>query len=204
MAEKFLSKVYAARGVDETRTIYDGWSASYDAEVGETGYATPGRIAAALAGLIKDKAAPLLDYGCGTGLGGLALRMQGFSVIDGMDLSPRMLEQARAKGLYRHLTAVSGDAPPPVSAGTYSAIGAVGVIGAGAAPVSVLVQLLDCLEPGGLLAFSFNDHTLEDPGYAAVVDGWLRDGAAVERFREHGPHLPQNRLGANVYVIEKT
>ncbi|MEC3860220.1 class I SAM-dependent methyltransferase [Mesobacterium sp. TK19101] len=204
MAEKFLSKVYTVSGVDETRAIYDDWSASYEAEIGENGYATPGRIAAALAGLIADKSRPLLDYGCGTGLGGLALRLQGFSVIDGMDLSPEMLEQARAKHLYRHLAIVAGDAPPPVDPGTYGAIAAVGVIGSGAAPVSVLAQLLDCLAPGGLLAFSFNDHTLEDPSYAAVVDGWLRSGAAVERFREHGPHLPGIGLGANVYVIEKT
>ncbi len=74
MAEKFLDKVYDAKGTDETRALYDDWAASYDAEIAENGYATPRRCAEALAGFATDPSLPVLDFGCGTGLSGLALR----------------------------------------------------------------------------------------------------------------------------------
>ena len=48
----------------------------------------------------------MLDLGCGTGLSGLAFRDLSRS-ITGVDLSPRMLERARATGVYTSL--VEGD-----------------------------------------------------------------------------------------------
>ena len=84
MTDKFLDKVYDARTADETRELYDAWSASYEAEVAENGYATPGRCAEALAKHLTDKDAPILDFGCGTGLSGLALKLAGFTTIDGV------------------------------------------------------------------------------------------------------------------------
>ncbi|MDJ0822319.1 MAG: class I SAM-dependent methyltransferase [Paracoccaceae bacterium] len=201
MAENFLDKVYQARTADETKAIYDAWSETYDAEVAENGYATPARCAAALHALCPDSAAPILDFGCGTGLSGLALRLAGFETIDGVDLSPEMLAKAEAKSAYRSLTPITADADLPTG---YSAIAAIGVIGAGAAPLAVLDRILDALEPGGLTVFSFNDHTLEDPAYQARVDALMADGTVTEHFREHGEHLPGYGLKSTVYVLEKT
>ena len=103
MTDKFLDKAYGARDAAETRKLYDDWAASYEAELGENGYATPGRCAAALAKYIPDASRPVLDFGCGTGLSGLAFRAAGFSTIDGVDLTDEMMEQARATGAYRDL-----------------------------------------------------------------------------------------------------
>lgn len=44
-----------------------------------------------------------VDLGCGTGRTGAWLRAQGVAVIDGVDLTPEMLEVARSKGVYRKL-----------------------------------------------------------------------------------------------------
>ncbi|MDU8911558.1 class I SAM-dependent DNA methyltransferase [Aestuariicoccus sp. MJ-SS9] len=200
MTDSFLDKVYAARTAEETRAVYDAWSKSYEAEVAENGYATPGRCAAALHAIMADTNAPILDFGCGTGLSGLALRLAGFTVIDGLDLSPDMLAIARDKGLYRDLSQTQANDPLPRG---YAAIAAIGVIGAGAAPLAVLDRIIDALEPGGFTVFSFNDHTLEDPSYQARVEALMADGTVTERFREHGPHLPGRDLNATVYVLEK-
>ena len=81
---------------------------------------------------------------------------------------------------------------------------AIGVIGAGAAPISVLHTLMRKLAPGGKLVFSFNDHALEDPANEAGLAEWTDTGAAVLLFKEHGPHLPGINLGSNVYVLERT
>lgn len=200
MTDTFLDKVYAARDHDGTRAIYDEWSASYDAEVGELGYATPARCAAALANYAPDKSAQMLDFGCGTGLAGLALRMAGFDTIDGVDLSTEMLAQARQKNVYRKLTQIAADAKP---ASDYTLMSAVGVLGSGAAPISTLDTLVHALPKNGKLVFSLNDRALADPLNTGRLNEWLDCGAARLLFKEHGPHLPGRDMNSTVYVVEK-
>lgn len=199
----FLDKAYGTRDAAATRQLYDDWAASYEAEIAENGYATPGRCAAALARFTKDKSAPILDFGCGTGLSGLALKLAGFSVIDGMDLSPEMLGEARKKDIYRALSVVAGTGAPDIPKGQYSAIAAMGVIGSGAAPVHMLDNLMHALPRDGKCVFSLNDNALRDPAYEARVMEWTDCGAARLLFREHGDHLPGIGMKSNVYVLEK-
>lgn len=202
MTDNFLDKVYAARGEDETREIYDAWAESYEAEVAKNGYVTPGRCAAALAKFTDDRTAPVLDFGCGTGLSGLALKLAGFTTIDGVDLSPEMLAKAKDKNVYRNLSQVAGD--DGLAKGAYPSIAAIGVIGSGAAPISVLDTLMHALDSDGRLVFSFNDHTLQDPIHEARISEWTDCGAARLLFRERGDHLPGLDMKSNVYILEKT
>ena len=204
MTDKFLDKVYDARSADETRDLYDAWSKSYDAEVGENGYATPPRCASALAGKMKDLSQPILDFGCGTGLSGLALKDAGFTTIDGVDLSPDMLKGAEEKGVYRNLRRVDAGEVPVSQPGAYAAVCAIGVIGAGAAPIDTFDMLMNCLAPGGRLVLSFNDHALENPENPARLQSWMDAGKATQLFKEYGDHLPGLGLKSNVYVFEKT
>lgn len=203
MTEKFLDKAYGARDAASTRELYDNWAASYEAEVGENGYATPGRCAEALKKYSDDITKPVLDFGCGTGLSGLALKLAGFTTIDGVDLSADMLAQANDKGVYRTLRHIEAGAPLAHIPSDYAAISAIGVIGAGAAPISVFDTLMKGLAKGGLMVFSFNDHALEDRANEARVNEWTDCGAARLLFREHGDHLPGINLKSNVYVIER-
>ncbi|MCA0872097.1 methyltransferase domain-containing protein [Seohaeicola saemankumensis] len=204
MSDTFLDRVYAARTAAETRALYDAWSASYDAEISAQGYVTPGRCAEALRAHMSDPTQPILDFGCGTGLSGLALALAGFTTLDGVDLSAEMLEGARAKGVYRDLTRIEADQPLRHAPGTYAAIAAIGVIGAGAAPISVFDTLMEGLAAGGLLVFSFNDHALQDPANVAKLAEWTDSGRARERFRDYGPHLTGMNLNSCVYIVEKT
>ena len=45
----------------------------------------------------------VLDLGCGTGLAGLAFKPLA-ATLDGVDLSPAMIEKAKARGIYNNLT----------------------------------------------------------------------------------------------------
>ncbi|WP_299675062.1 methyltransferase domain-containing protein [uncultured Roseobacter sp.] len=204
MTQNYLNKVYDARDANETRTLYDDWSSSYDAEVRKNGYVTPDRCAQALSRFSSDQTQPVLDFGCGTGLSGLALKLAGFETIDGVDLSPDMLAQAEAKRLYRTLTVIDADAPLPVDLANYAAIAAIGVIGAGAAPISVFDDLMRGMAPGALLVLSLNDHALQDRANEGRICEWVDCAAARLLFRESGPHLPGIGLNSNVYVLEKT
>ncbi|APX11626.1 class I SAM-dependent DNA methyltransferase [Tateyamaria omphalii] len=197
----FLDKAYSARNAASTRSLYDDWAASYDAEVRQNGYATPARCAEALKAHVDDLSAPILDFGCGTGLSGLALKLAGFEVIDGVDLSSEMLDGARTKGVYRTLDRIEAGGALPRNG--YTAMAAIGVIGAGAAPIDVLHLLMRALPRSGKLVFSFNDHALEDPANEGGIAEWTDCGAAQLLFKEHGDHLPGIGLESNVYVIEK-
>lgn len=199
---KFLDTAYAARDAASTRALYDNWATTYEAELGEHGYATPGRCAEALKSVTSDLSQPVLDFGCGTGLSGLALKLAGFNTVDGVDISAEMLAEARAKGVYRHLDQIETDAELPRK--DYPLCSAMGVIGAGAAPIDVLHLLMRALPAGGKLVFSFNDHTLEDHSYEGGISEWTDCAAACLLFKESGEHLPGINLNSNVYVLEKT
>jgi len=198
--KKFLDQVYDVATPEATRSLYDDWSATYEAEVSENGYGTSGRIAEALTRHVPDKTAPILDFGCGTGLSGVALRLSGFQTIDGADLSAEMLQGARNKGVYRKLWQVeAGDGLPE----GYTIITAIGVIGAGAAPAGVFDLIMAALPSGGLFALSFNDHALADPQFEGKLRSYTDTGKARLLFQEYGTHLPGIDLKSNVYILEK-
>ncbi len=200
----FLDKAYDMGSVDEVRDFYGNWAETYEAEIAENGYATPGRCAAALAGFAPDKAAPILDIGCGTGLSGLAFRAAGFEKIDGTDLTPDMIEKARGKeGVYRNLFLGDMNEPLPVEPGTYAHMAAVGVMGPNLAPPETINEVLEKLPAGGCFVFSLNDHALAVPEYPGRVIDVVDGGAAELMFKEHGPHLPGIGLESTVFVLRK-
>jgi predicted TPR repeat methyltransferase len=83
------------------RTVFDGYAARFDAHLLGLGYRVPALARAALAG--ADVSGPVLDLGCGTGLMALALADLAPGPWIGVDLSPRMLALAAARGCYAEL-----------------------------------------------------------------------------------------------------
>lgn len=84
------------------RHLFDQFSADYDRKMlDELSYRAP-LILRELAGLVMGatpRSLDILDLGCGTGLGGAAFRELARR-LDGIDLSPRMIGFARARGIY--------------------------------------------------------------------------------------------------------
>lgn len=191
-------RIWMQRSPAETRDLYTDWAATYDADVTGAGYATPARLARALADHCPDLTAPLLDFGCGTGLSGQALRAAGFTTLDGTDITPEMLEKACELGIYRKLWASEpGDAPPT----GYATIAAIGVVSLGAAPAGTLATLLGALAPGGLLALSYSDPTLDDADYIAALEAAKAEADLIHDT--YGPHLPARDMRSRVYVLRK-
>jgi predicted TPR repeat methyltransferase len=88
---------------DYIRILFDDFADRFEHTlVDQLSYDTPKQLAGFLQRHGADAGARVLDLGCGTGLMAAHLARPG-RVIDGVDLSPRMLERARAKGLYREL-----------------------------------------------------------------------------------------------------
>jgi predicted TPR repeat methyltransferase len=111
-----------------------------------------------------------------------------------------MVEIARDKGIYEELWVGAPGAALPRS---YDAIVAVGVVSLGAAPPATLSLLIGHLAPGGILAMSFNDPTIENGSYDAVLDNHVAAGDVALLSREHGPHLAAKDMGSDVIVLRR-
>jgi predicted TPR repeat methyltransferase len=102
------------------RTLFDQFAADYDTRMrGRLGYAAPG-ILRELAGFLIDPSArfDVLDLGCGTGLSGVAFKPIAKRLV-GVDLSPRMLAEARALQIYDVLVVGDVEALPDEARGPF-------------------------------------------------------------------------------------
>ncbi len=83
------------------RHLFDQFATDYDQRmIGQLGYSAP-QILRVLADMVmagRDSLA-ILDLGCGTGLTGVAFADIAYR-LDGIDLSPAMIEKARSRNLY--------------------------------------------------------------------------------------------------------
>ena len=87
------------------RHLFDQFSADYDMRMREhLRYAAP-EILLDMAAMIMPgrEQLAILDLGCGTGLAGQAFKPLAVR-LDGIDLSPAMIDKARARGIYDHLS----------------------------------------------------------------------------------------------------
>lgn len=81
------------------REGYDRWARTYEETVEDAmDIALLDRV-----GVDWGSVRSAVDLGCGTGRTGAWLKARGVAEIDGVDLSPGMLEAARARGVYRSL-----------------------------------------------------------------------------------------------------
>ncbi|WBY00397.1 tetratricopeptide repeat protein [Ramlibacter tataouinensis] len=79
------------------QTLFDSYAEGFEEHLaGALGYRAPQVLAA---GLGRARYRSALDLGCGTGLCAPLLRAR-CDRLEGIDLSPRMVEQARGRGLY--------------------------------------------------------------------------------------------------------
>jgi len=103
MSKKYLTEAHITNKREFVENLYNNWSTTYDKEITENYYATPDRVALILKKLIVNKKIKVLDYGCGTGLSGVAISKAGFDNINGVDPSEKMLEQAKKRKEYTGL-----------------------------------------------------------------------------------------------------
>ncbi len=151
-----------AAPADYVRQLFDGYAADFDHHLvqGLQYQAHERLVRQVLTGGRRFAAA--LDLGCGTGLCGALLRPQ-TGRLEGVDLSPAMLEQARQRGCYddlhlaelvQHLAHTTLQPDLVLAADVFIYVGDL-------APVFAGVQRV--LQPGGLLAFSVERHVGTEP-----------------------------------------
>lgn len=94
-----------ARAADDyVQELFDGMAGSFDDHLRRLDYRAPELIARGLAAVLDapNRSLEVVDAGCGTGLCGPLLRPYARR-LTGVDLSPRMVDRARARGDYDEL-----------------------------------------------------------------------------------------------------
>ena len=92
------------------------------------------------------------------------LAARGFSTIDGLDASARMIAEARAKGIYRDLRGGDVRDPAAVEPGRYDAAIAVGVFGGGHVGPEDLECFARPVRAGGAIVLFANSSPTAFPG----------------------------------------
>jgi 2-polyprenyl-3-methyl-5-hydroxy-6-metoxy-1,4-benzoquinol methylase len=135
------------------RAAFDRIAPDYHAAIMSSG--APARAAACLMPHLAVDVRGI-DFGCGSGAMGIALRAAGLrGSLDGIDLSPGMLELARQSGCYAVLTELNLLAPDDaarVPAGYDFAV-ELGLIGDYMPYYSVLPMMTATVRPGGMIGF---------------------------------------------------
>ncbi|MEM8751191.1 MAG: class I SAM-dependent methyltransferase [Pseudomonadota bacterium] len=200
-----FSKAYSLKSAEETKAHYKEWAQSYDQEVGEqNGYAQPARTAEMLARHCDLKEITVLDAGCGSGLSGLALSQAGVETIDGCDFSPEMLEQARAKNVYRNLLQADLNAPlTQIPDEVYDAVVAVGVFSFGHVSPDACDELIRIIRPQGHLIIALNEQYWEKGDLARKLDQLTNVGRLQLLAKEYGDHLPGHDVNGWVIAARK-
>lgn len=147
--------------------LFDGYAARFDRElVDGLNYRAPEILRTLLTPILPaDAKLDIVDLGCGTGLGGAAFHDRARR-LDGIDLAPRMIEQARARGIYDglmvgELVATLAAAP----AGSYDLALAADVLVYLGDLAALFDQVARALRPGGWFAFTVEHRQDSDAGF---------------------------------------
>ena len=164
----FVKTLTAMRAGDDAHEVYEAWAPSYEADLVDGYGYTAHRIAAeAMAAACPNRAAEILDVGCGTGLVAEALAARGFSIIDGFDAFPRMLAETRSKKAYRRLFEGDVRDPRAIETERYDAAIAVGVFGGGHVGPEDLEHFVRPVRPGGVIVLYANGIPYVEDDYPA-------------------------------------
>jgi predicted TPR repeat methyltransferase len=155
------------------RTLFDQYAPRFDRALEDLGYRAPALLRdAVVANADGRRFGTMLDLGCGTGLAGAAFRPH-VDWLVGVDLSSKMIEEARRKGVYDTLTvgditqflgqqrAAGSSADLIIAADVLAYIGDVG---------TVFDAVTRVLAPNGLFGFTVETHA----GEGAIVGAKMR------------------------------
>ena len=179
-----LDEAYSVKTPDDNRRLYAKWAATYESSFVD---AKQYRYPKAIAEVFNDVLPPVtrvLDIGTGTGLTGMYVtRLRPKVVIDGMDISPEMLAQAKLKTreddsvVYRALYERDLTRAVPNENEPYEALFSSGTFTHGHLGPECLRNLLPLLAHNGWLIVGVNNEHFESKGFAGELESLVELGA---------------------------
>jgi len=201
-AAALLERAYAIDSDAASRALYRDWAETYDATMlGGLRYLSPATVARLLDAHLADRVAPVLDVGCGTGLAGQSLFERGFTTIDGLDLSPEMMQVAGRRGIYRAFIAADLHQALPMADATYGGAIGSGIFTHGHVDARCLDELFRVLRPGAPFAFTVKLEVWEPLGFKDKLASLMDVGAITELAFTHDRHYENSAQPDGVFCV---
>lgn len=197
-----VSRARTLQDPDKARALYDEWAEQYDGDVYDTlGVYGTGRVAGLCASHAPARTSmSVLDVGCGTGALGQHLNEAGFTIIDGIDISPKMLAIAERRGIYRHTCEADLNQPFTAPAGSYDVIASAGAFVSGHVGAEGFERVFELLNSGGTLSCSITDDVWQCGHFDQVIAG-LPACIAFHAIESIAPDTPAN---AHMLVLTRS
>lgn len=172
--------------------IFDGFAANYDKRMREDlQYQAPERLEEALAAHLGERGEmEILDMGCGTGLTGALLKKRAKRLV-GLDLSPTMVEKAKALGIYDAIELGEIHAWLETTEASFDLIASTECLIYTGDLKRVTQLAAKRLKPGGWLAFTVE----KGEKYPLVLEG-------TGRYKHHRKHIAESAQTARLKLVE--
>jgi SAM-dependent methyltransferase len=201
-AAALLERAYALDSDAKSRALYRDWAETYDDTMLQgLGYRSPVVVARLLGEHLSDRKAPVLDIGCGTGLAGHKLGELGFTAIDGLDLSPEMMQVAARRNVYRNFIAADLNAPLPIADRTYGGASCSGTFTHGHVDARCLDEVFRVLAFGAPFAFTVKLEVWEPLGFKDALARLQSSGRIAEVVSTHDRHYENAQLPDGVFCV---
>jgi len=169
MSQKDVSDkvpIYKLKTTEDVMKYYDEWSKKnkYDKDMVDWNYTGPKETVDVLKKHALNKDVKILDAGCGTGLVGIELKKNGYSNIDGADLSQKLLNLV-PKGYYNRLEKIDLNKQLKIENNIYDVVVCVGTFTFGHVRPPALEEFVRITKNNGLLCFTINEGIYEEYGF---------------------------------------
>lgn len=176
-----LEDAYAVKTPEDNLTLYRDWADTYDSEfAGPRGYQYPQLIADIFARNAKVNDTPVLDVGAGTGLVAEALAehpdVHAELVVDGIDISPEMLQASKEKAIYHRLFEVDLTKPVGLADDYYGGVVSAGTFTHGHVGPDALYELLRMSRTGALFVIGVNGTAFDKYHFGSAFASLQADG----------------------------
>jgi predicted TPR repeat methyltransferase len=176
-----LDEAYSVKTPEDNKRLYAKWAATYESSfVDAKQYRYPKAISEVFNENVpndSDECARVVDIGCGTGLTGMYLsRLRSHLVIDGLDISPEMLAEARRKKrmddspVYTHLDECDLTQPAVNKYEEYDALICSGTFTHGHLGPDSLKNVLALVRPAGWIVIGVNNEHFEGKDFQSELD----------------------------------
>ena len=201
----FVSQAYGLTDdTDAHVDFYRQWATDYDHEMlDKLGYTSPHTIASLLIQHLPEKSSRIIDIGCGTGLTCTQLHKQGYCNLDGIDLSPDMLQVADNKNICQLLFVGDLNLPLDIESNSYDAAVSSGTFTHGHVGAEPLEEVVRILKPGAILAITIHQDLWQSHGFEAKLKSLVSSNAIECITRELGPYYKNGALEGWFCVYRK-
>lgn len=212
---KVISELTPSSTENDAKETYDAWAATYEKDTDEHGY--KGHVLCMEAfnkamqseGVFPgaNKNIKILDAGAGTGIIGEMLVKQGYTNVDALDISQKMLDIAIKKNVYkRFISAPLSDVRiEQIQTAEYDVTLCAGTIVYGQAKPVALDECIRHVRPGGLFIFSIRADSFDpkELGYSTKFEELEKLGkwSLVNRELRELYSNPHEEGYRNCYVI---